>query len=143
MATAFLSRAVRLPRTYSEHRRIVNLLEQRRIIVVRLDDDVAARLLDAFEFAAEVHLLLPIGNGLGNFRPDAVDLLEIGAAGAEDGGGIAEALQQLPDAHRAEALNHDSKRQTLPGNPCARANTVFPAGASLNGNPTQCVSHGR
>jgi hypothetical protein len=63
---------------------------------------------------AEVHVLLPIGDGLGNLRPDAVDLLEFGAAGAENGGGIAEALQQLPDAHRTEAVNHIQSDKRFP-----------------------------
>ena len=114
-----------------EHGRIVNLPEQRRIILVGLEDDVAAGLLDAFEFAAEVHVLLPIGDGLGNFRPDAVDLLEFGAAGAEDGCGIAEALQQLPDAHRTEAVNHIQSDKGFPAIHAGKETPFSPGRASF------------
>ena len=97
------------------HRRVVNLLEQFRVIFVRLDDNVAAEFLDALQFALQVHIFFPVGDGRGNFRPDAVDPLQLGPAGAQDVGGLGEMAQQLPDAHRADAFNHIQSHQRFPG----------------------------
>ena len=58
----------------------------------------------------EVFPLSSVGSILQNHVVDeivfAVDLLELGGAGAENGGGIAETLQQLPDADRTDSVNH-------------------------------------
>ena len=82
--------------------------------------------------AARSTVLLPIRDGLGDFRPDAVDLLEFGAAGAEDGSGIAEALQQLPDAHRTESLNHVQSDKRFPAIHARQKTPFSPPGQALD-----------
>jgi len=76
----------------------------------------------------------------GNFRSDAVDLLEFGAAGAEDGGGIAEALQQLPDAHRTEAVNHIQSDKGFPVIHAGKETPFCPPGQALD-FPKHALAH--
>jgi len=91
---------------------------------------VAAVFRDAFEFAAQVHRLLPIHYGLRGLGADAVDLLELGGIGAR----IAVESPKRSSNCRARTGPRPSiifKATNASGNPCAPADTVSPQRASF------------
>ena len=59
-------------------RRVVDLPERRGIILVALNQNVAAEFLDAFQFAGEVNGFLPAGNRRGGFVADVADAEQFG-----------------------------------------------------------------
>ena len=77
--------------------------------------DVATKLGDALQFSAQVGVFLPGGNGLGGVLADASDLEQLRFGRAQDSGRIAEMLQQLPHADRADVLNQIQRHQGFAG----------------------------
>ena len=86
-------------------RRIVNFAERRGIIFVGLDQNVAAEIRNALQFAGEVNRLFPGGNRLGGFVADVADAEQGGFGGGEDFRRVAEMFEQQPRAHRADVLD--------------------------------------
>jgi hypothetical protein len=88
-----------LPADIEDDRRIVDLAQQRRVILVGLDEDAAAELVDAAEFAGQVDGGFPGGDGFGGVLADAVDMEQLLARGAEDGRGVTEMVEEMADPH--------------------------------------------
>src|SRR5260370_41051791 len=80
-------------------------MQQSGIILSRLREDPAAEISDAFEFAIEVHRLLPVRDCLRGFFADAVDAKQLLPGGLEDGRCFAEALAQLQDTNGTNVLD--------------------------------------
>ena len=83
------------------------------VLLVALDQDVTAEICDAFQFARKVHGFFPAGDGLRRVLADAADAEQFAARGGEDGGRIAEMLQQLPHPHWPDPLNHVQGHECL------------------------------
>src|SRR6266568_5369113 len=103
-----------LPADIKHDRRIVNLAEQFGIILVRLREDSAAEISDAFELAIEVNRLLPVRDCLRGFFADAVHAKQLLPGGFEDGRCFAEALEQLPDTNGANVLDQVEGHEGFP-----------------------------
>ena len=76
---------------------------------------LAAEILDALQLGGQVDGLLPAGDGLGGVLADAAHLQQLLPGGAQDGGRVAEMLEQLPHAHRADVLDQVQRHQGFPG----------------------------
>ena len=86
--------------------RIINLAEQFGILLIVLCENVATKFLDALEFACEIDRALPRCNGFGDIDADAMDLHEFSARSVQNGRGIAEILEQLPNPNGPDVLDH-------------------------------------
>jgi len=95
IATAFLSFAVSEPLTYSTSggRRFAGAM---RIILVGLNQNVAAEFLDALQFAGEVNGFLPAGNRRGGFVADVADSAQFTWGCLKNFGRVAKMFQQQP-----------------------------------------------
>ena len=89
-------------------------MEQFGIILIRLREDPAAEISDAFEFAIEVNRLLPVRDCLRGFFADAVHAKQLLPGGLEDGRCFAEALEQLPDTNRTNVLDQVEGHECFP-----------------------------
>ena len=96
-------------------RRVVNFPERFGIILVALNQNVAAEILDAFQFAGEVNRFLPTGNRLGGFVADVADAEQFGSGTPKNLGRVAEMFQQQPCAHRADMLDEVQRDESFPG----------------------------
>ena len=86
--------------------RIIKLLEQLRVILVRLDDHLTAIFRDAPQFPRQIDAFFPAGNGGGRFRADARNFLQLTWIGAQDGGGVRKLLQQVAHRDPSDAADH-------------------------------------
>ena len=96
-------------------RRIVNLAEQRGLIFIRRNQDVAAEIRYAFQFAREVNGFLPTGNRPGGFVADVADAEQFGFGGGEDSWRVAEMFEQEPRTHRPDVFNHVQSDERFAG----------------------------
>src|SRR5205823_6231952 len=76
-----------------DNRRIVDLPKQFGIFGIRLRDDPAAELRDAFQFRGEIHVLFPIRDGYGGFVANASRVQELLLKSSEYRGRIAEMFE--------------------------------------------------
>ena len=88
------------------HGRIVDLAQKGRVKVIGLDENFAAEIADALEFAGEVHGGFPGGDAGGQLLAEVADAEEFGARGGEDFLGFAKIFQQRTDPYRADAFDH-------------------------------------
>jgi len=85
--------------------RIVNFAQGIGIQGVARNQDVDAKIGDAFEFALEVNGGFPIMNGGGGVLANAPDPPQFARRGGEDFGGVAEVFQQRTRPHRPDSFN--------------------------------------
>lgn len=85
-----------------EERWVVGVAEGSGVAVVVLGDDGDAAGFGLGDFGDGVGVVLPGGEDFRGFGADAVDACELGFAGVEDGGGVAEGLEEAADADRAD-----------------------------------------
>ena len=92
-----------------------DLPQQLGIRGVSLAHDVATEVRDALEFGVQVDVLLPVGNGLRRIVADTADLEKLLPRSPQDRRRIAEMLQQLPHAHRANVFDQIQGHQGFDG----------------------------
>ena len=82
---------------------------------VGLDHDFATGISDAFEFGSEVDGLFPGGDGLRRFLANAPNVQKLVLGSTENFRSFTEMLEQLPDPHGADVLDHVQSNQRFPG----------------------------
>ena len=90
-----------------DDRRIVDFPERTGILGIQLSEHSAAVFGDAAEFAGQVHVGFPGGDGFGCFHPDSGHGEQLGCCGLKNGGGIsAKVRQKLPQSDGSDVFDH-------------------------------------
>jgi hypothetical protein len=77
-----------------------------RIFRRALSDEACPERGDSFQLGREIDVLFPIADRFSEFRSDTVNVPDVVLTGLKHGFGGAEALDQLPQAHRTEIRHH-------------------------------------
>ena len=97
------------------YRRVINLPEQFGILRVRLRYHTTTEFGDPFQFTAQINVLLPSGDRFRGFLANSSDLQKLLFGSFENGRGLAEMFEQLPNADRTHMLDHVQRYQSFSG----------------------------
>ena len=96
-----------------DDRRVVNLAEQLRVLVVILKNESRAKVLGALQLSAQISGGLPLDDRAGQVVADALDAHQRRAVCLQYLGGVAEDLEQLPHPNRPDPLEQIQNHQCL------------------------------
>ena len=82
-----------------------------------------AEVRNAGEFGSEIDLLFPVGDGVGDFRPDPFHAPEFVRFRQQNALGAAKNVQQTAQAHRPQLRNHVERDACLGFSHAPNANT--------------------
>ena len=93
--------------------RVVNFPQRRGIFLVALNQNMAAELLNAFQFTRKVNGFFPAGNRPGGFITDVADAEQFTFGRLKNFGRVAEMFEQQPGAHRADVFDEIERDERL------------------------------
>ena len=98
-----------------DNRRIINLAQQWRILIVLVGDNTAIKIANALQLASKIDRLFPTNNGLGCLWSNTIYAKQFTNRRTQNSRSIAEMVHQVTDSDGADILDQVQCQQSLTG----------------------------